>query len=101
MSLFPQYNKTASIHRLQETSGKRDWNDTGNTAQVFLQPAAAEDALMYDGDVSTSFKAYATASNMLQTDRLIIEGETYEIRSIQKYDFGTEKHYKLFIQKQK
>lgn len=98
--MFPQYNKTAAIHRLSDQgSGKRDWTDTGTTIKLFLQPADAEDAIMYEGDISKSFKAYTEASGVRQADRLVIDSVTYEVKAVQYFDFGSRPHYKIMIEK--
>jgi len=98
---FPEYQTTASIFRLDEESGKREWVDTYETASLFLQPAGTEDVMVFEGDFSKSFVAYTKAGNIEQTDRLVIDGVIHEIRSIQKFGFGTSPYWKVFLEKSK
>lgn len=98
---FTEYQKTANIFSLVETAGKREWEDTISTIDIFVQPASTEDSMMYEGDVSKSFVAYTREDTVKQTDRLVIDGETHEIRSIQKFGFGTVQHWKLFLEQSK
>lgn len=96
-----KFNKTAEISTLNTVSGKRIWEDIGESVSIFLQPVSEKDFMLTDGNPADTFKAYTQGGNFKQTDRFTISGVVYDVRSVVDYDFGTQKYKKIIITKSK
>jgi hypothetical protein len=99
--MITKFNKEAVIFTLETASGKRVWQNSGVSIRVFLQPVSEKDFMQTDGDPMETRKAYFQGQGVKQTDRLWIDGETYDVRSVVDFDFGTQKFKKIILSKSK
>ncbi len=99
--MFDNQTQPATTTRLSKTAGEKTWEDTGEEFDVFLQPLGSEDAAFYDGNFSQSFKLYieGVGLNLQKRDRITIISVEYEVRSLQEFNYGTQPHTKVFIEK--
>lgn len=66
-----------------------------------IQPMAADFRSMSEGIYSKLFKAFTTASGIVETYRLTVSGTTtqYIVRGREDYGFGVLPHYELILEK--
>lgn len=84
-------NKTVTIQRLtvdKINKNIKKWQEVG-TENVFIMPLSDEMVAIAgeQGIFGQSYQIFAKPdSDIKQTDRLIIDGETFEVKGIKKYE---------------
>ncbi len=84
-------NKTITIKRLQkksENSNIKEWQEVG-TESVFVIPLSDEMTAIANeqGIFGQSYQVFARlGADIKETDKLIIDGEEYDVKGIKKYE---------------
>jgi len=96
--IFWRNTRTARIHTLETVGTKREYVDSGEDIDVFVQPMSDRDFLMYEGNIADTYKAYTkNAKTIKQSDRLQIANTMYDVRSVVSYDYGENNHSKIIL----
>lgn len=68
---------------------------------INIQPAGAELTAMAEGDMFKTYKAFTTASGVIETMRLTVSGtsETFIVRGRETYLYGSGQHVELTLVK--
>lgn len=68
-------------------------------AKINIQPASPELTAIADGEVFKTYRAYTTASGIVETMRLTVSGtnDIYVVRGREVYDYGIQTHYELTL----
>ena len=69
--------------------------------KVNIQPASAELTAMAEGDMFKTYKAFTTASGVIEGMTLTISGtnELYRVRGREVFNYGIGQHYELTLAK--
>lgn len=67
--------------------------------RVNIQPASAELTAFSDGQMFKTYKAFTSASGIVEGMRLTVSGtnDTFTVKGREKYDYGVGQHYELVL----
>jgi len=67
--------------------------------KINIQPASPELTAISDGEVFKTYKAFTTASGVVEGMLLTVSGtnEVYRVRGRERFDYGQGQHYELTL----
>ena len=82
-------------------SGFRMFGVQSAAIKVNIQPASPELTAMSEGDMFKTYKAFTTASGVIEGMTLTISGtsELYRVRGREAFAYGSGQHYELTLAK--
>ena len=77
------YRPSASGNALQYPASA-----TTSDASIRLEPISAEDILLVGGELTKSYKIYASRGTFLMADKVVIDSDNYIVHGIQDFNFS-------------
>lgn len=69
------------------------------TTKGRVLPLSGADLLALDGQVTEPMKLFCPIADIAVGDRAMIEGATYEVSRVKRYEIGSQLHLELVISK--
>lgn len=92
------YPHTATILENQKSGTIYTYAENGTT-QCFLQPLDAEAAQLYGVTFGKAFNCYLPfTAEVQERTRLQIDGDTYGVKGIKSYNYGTLQHKRATLE---
>lgn len=93
------FDKTVDVYRPTLYSYVEEYFKIGS-ARCIILPVKAEDVMLTDGDPAKSFKLIADYNeNLKEADKVVLDGVSYIIKVIRKFDFKSLSRLEAFIYK--
>lgn len=90
---------TATIQASIKAGTKYTYADAGTT-RCFLQPLSDEETQLFGMAFSKSFRCYIPfATEVTESMRLIIDGDTYGVRGVRTHNYGSLAHKRAILER--
>lgn len=104
MSIYDSPPHTIAISRLGADAGIRTtWSSVATNVPVFIQPMQAEFAVQLKIARMRAFRMwlYNVSQDIQIKDRVVDQdGKTYEVRGIEKHNYGEHPHLDIFLEQE-
>jgi len=100
MSIIDKFTKTVEVRHLSDEGGNKEGYPVAAdlTTTGFLAPLSAEDVALSEGQYSKEHKLLTPIVDIRESDKLVINGTSYKVSGIKKFDFGSSNdHLELII----
>lgn len=92
------YPHTAAILRTVKVGTKYTYAQAG-VSVCFLQPLDSEMSIAYGVTMTKGFSCYIPLNaDILEKDRLIIDGITYGVKGMRTHNYGSLKHKRAILE---
>lgn len=93
------YPHKITIQRLVETAGRSTYQNLSTDMPAFVQPLDIETTDQINETFAKSSYVYLAINVVIdQNDRVIYDGDSYNVKGVKKYKYGSLTHKKALIE---
>lgn len=99
MELSEEFDKVASVKRLTQIGAteQKDYQTHIATLPCLVQPLEPSISFDMEGSYGKSFLMMCDTADIVETDRIFIDGEEYKIMALESLEFEGDAHMELSI----